>query len=71
MIQKQQSPLSTLVSLNQNTVPDVQTSEKHNVQESRSTKRKRVEELKSHVLNLAENQMDSTIRILRRWMNES
>ncbi len=71
MIQKQQSPLSTLVSLNQNTVPDVQPSEKHNVQESRSTKRKRVEELKNHVLNLAENQMDSTIRILRRWMNES
>ncbi|OMQ02997.1 hypothetical protein BW722_04635 [Lawsonia intracellularis] len=71
MIQKQQSPLNTVGSLNQNIAPDVQPSEKHSMQESRSKKRKRVEELKNHVLNLAESQMDSTIRILRRWMNES
>lgn len=71
MIRKQQSPLNTAVSLNKNTVHDAQLSEKHSIQESRSTKRKSVEELKNHVLNIAENHMDSTIRILRRWINES
>lgn len=71
MMQKQKSPLSTAVSLNKNTVHDTQFNEKHSIQESRSTKRKSVEDLKSHVLNIAENHMDSTIRILRRWMHES
>lgn len=71
MTQKQQFPLNTLASLNKKTVPDIQPNKTHNIQESRSKKRILVEELKNHVLNIAENQMDFAIHILRRWMNES
>lgn len=72
MTQKQQFLPDVIVSLSKNASSGIQHSGEinKNIQESRLTKRNRVEELKNHVLNLAEHQMDSTVRILRRWMNE-